>query len=67
MGQAKQRGTFEHRQAEGKERKRQEYEMRLAIQIRRPSPKHTAFMASMLIELQEILQDSGMPKTRTNT
>lgn len=48
MGQAKQRGTFEQRQAEGEERKRKEREMMAEVYRRRPSPKHTAFMASML-------------------
>lgn len=48
MGEAKIRGTFEERKAAAIERDMRSLAARAEIERRKPSPKHTRLMASIL-------------------
>jgi len=49
MGEAKRRGSFEVRKAEGEKKLADELELRRSIQRRKPSPKRAALMSYLAV------------------
>ena len=47
MGEAKRRGTFEERKALAVSRNKEQTRIRVEVERRKPSPKHTALVSMM--------------------
>lgn len=48
MGESKRRGTYEQRKAAAEEREAKQRMLQREIDLRKPSPKHTALMTTLL-------------------